>query len=254
MFLAAQILFSLASPLIKFSLLYFYHRLLRGTNYAHPLCRTAIWVSIAFNGGATLSYFFTVLFGCRPIRASWDIFPDYAYFCISDSSIIVFGILNAVTDFVVLGLPIPIVWSLQLPVETRAAVIALFSLSALACAAGILRTVYSAYWADSYDLSWNTWALGVAAMVELNLGIICASAPALKPLVKRFVPRLLEVGSSVGSEGSELLKGKLVKLGGWMARVKSLGTSGSSTIDEELGEKRPSVEVRQDRRWYKGWS
>ena len=248
MFLAAQILFALASPLIKFSLLYFYLRLLRGTN-SHPYVRIAILVSVAFNAGVSLSYFFTVVFGCRPISASWDIFPTYAYFCISDSSIIVFGILNAIADFVVLGLPVPIVWSLQLPVKTRAAVIALFSLSALACIAGILRTVYSSYWANSYDLSWNTWALGVAATVELNIGIVCGSAPALKPLLKRYVPRLLEVGSGDGSVASEA---RFLKLGGWVAKVKSSGLS--STTDEELGEVQPSVEGGPDRKWFKRWT
>ena len=248
MFLAAQILFALSSPLIKFSLLCFYHRLLRGTN-SHPYVRIAILISVAFNAGVSLSYFFTVVFGCRPISASWDIFPTYAYFCISDSSIIVFGILNAIADFVVLVLPVPIVWSLQLPARTRAAVIALFSFSVLACIAGILRTVYSSYWANSYDLSWNTWALGVAATVELNLGIVCASVPSLKPLLKMYAPRLLEVGSGDWNAASEA---RLVKLGDWMARVKSSGSS--TTTDEELGQVRSSMEGGPDRKWFKGWS
>ena len=85
-------------------------------------------------------------------------------------------------------LPIPIVWQLQMPKSQRLMVIGIFSLSVFACIAGLVRVYYTARVARSYDVGWEGYGEGMASILELNLGIICASAPALKPLVKRYWP------------------------------------------------------------------
>ena len=128
---------------------------------------------------------------------------------------LVFGIFNTINDFMVLALPIPIVWKLQLPIKQRIAVISILSISFLACISGIIRVVYSSRYVRSYDLPWDSYAMGLAAGVELNLGVvspnvnfflqyrppvkgshhgrqICASAPALRPLFARYLPRVFE--------------------------------------------------------------
>lgn len=85
---------------------------------------------------------------------------------------LVFGIVSAINDFMVLALPIPIVWKLQLPIKQRIAVISIFSISFLACISGIIRVVYSSRYVRSYDLPWDSYAMGLAAGVELNLGVV----------------------------------------------------------------------------------
>ena len=75
-----------------------------------------------------------------------------------------------------------------MPRSQRLMVIGIFSLSALACIAGLIKIYYAGRVAKSYDIGWEGYGEGFASMLELNLGIICASAPALKPLVKRYWP------------------------------------------------------------------
>ena len=75
-----------------------------------------------------------------------------------------------------------------MPPPQRIIVIGIFSLSTLACIAGIVKVYYSSRVAVSYDLGWEGYGEGFASMLEVNLGVICASAPALKPLVKRYWP------------------------------------------------------------------
>lgn len=85
----------------------------------------------------------------------------------------VFGILATITDFMVLVVPIPIVWQLQLPIKQRVAVISIFSVSFFACISGIIRAVYMAVYARSHDQLWDSYAMGLTAGLELNLGIVC---------------------------------------------------------------------------------
>ena len=125
-----------------------------------------------------------------PVKSQWDVFPNYSYRCINPNSILIFGALNTVDDFLVLLIPIPIIWTLQLRARQRIAVLSLFSVSFLACIAGILRTYFSVDYAHSYDQSWATWSLGLASIFELNVGLLCASVPALRPLFQKYFPRM----------------------------------------------------------------
>ena len=63
-------------------------------------------------------------------------------------------------------------------------------ISFLACIAGILRTYFSVDYVNSYDQSWATWSLGLASILELNIGLFCASVPALRPLMQKLFPCL----------------------------------------------------------------
>lgn len=85
---------------------------------------------------------------------------------------LVFGIINVINDFMVLALPIPIVWKLKLPIKQRIAVISILSISFLACIAGIIRVVYSERYIESYDQSWDSYGMGLSAGLELNLGVV----------------------------------------------------------------------------------
>ena len=195
MFFAAQICYSFASPLTKISILCLYRRLL-GASSDRRILKGLIVITGALILGLAISYFFTVVFECRfispfftpikppnlsssldnhfdsPIKASLDFIPSYPYSCIHPWSMLVIGILGTINDFMVLALPIPIVWKLQLPIKQRIVIISIFSISFLACFSGIIRVVYSSHYVRSYDLPWDSYAMGLAAGVELNLGVV----------------------------------------------------------------------------------
>ena len=60
------------------------------------------------------------------------------------------------------------------------------------CIAGILRTYYTLAVTDSQDVTWGGYNLWTWEGVEVNLGISCACAPAIKPLLLRWFPRIME--------------------------------------------------------------
>jgi hypothetical protein len=58
------------------------------------------------------------------------------------------------------------------------------------CIAGALRLYYSIITDKSPDTPWEGFYLWTWESIEINLGIVCASAPCLKSLITRIVPRL----------------------------------------------------------------
>lgn len=89
-------------------------------------------------------------------------------------------------------LPIPLIAHLQLPLKRRIGAIILVSLGCIVCIAGAVRAYYS--WLaliDTYDETWQSYGIYISATVEVDLGVICACAPALRViLVKIVAPRL----------------------------------------------------------------
>jgi hypothetical protein len=94
------------------------------------------------------------------------------------------AVINISTDFMLALLPVPLIWKLQMPLRTRLSLVAVLSLGIFAAVAGIIRQLSSSqfgvpepYIHDSYSI-WN--------FIELDMGIIAASLPALKPLFAWF--------------------------------------------------------------------
>lgn len=101
------------------------------------------------------------------------------------------SIVNVVLEFLTMLVPIPIIWQLSLPKRQRLAVIAIFGLGFVVCVAGALKTHYvHTGIGESYDEQWDVYPLWILTIVEADVGLICASAPALKPFVGRYLPQV----------------------------------------------------------------
>lgn len=95
------------------------------------------------------------------------------------------SVINIFTDFLATAIPMPLIWSLNLPARQRLAVISIFGLGIVVNVAGSVRTVY--VWKSmkaSYDMTWVGWPILVAAVVEISLGLVYL------PVNTRMTPRL----------------------------------------------------------------
>ncbi|KAJ5198857.1 hypothetical protein N7491_000576 [Penicillium cf. griseofulvum] len=197
--LSFQILFSLSSCFTKISLLWFCRRLIGKGKFG--LYNRAFILSIVFVGGSSLLFSLISIFQCTPVSAYWHISPTGSYRCMDDGAIVFSAsVINIFTDFLVTALPMPLIWSLKLPARQRLAVISIFGLGVVVNVAGSVRTVY--VWKSmvvGYDATWIGWPVLIAAVVEISLGLICSSAPALRPLVAAFLPRLLGSTRNINS-------------------------------------------------------
>ncbi|KAM0802195.1 hypothetical protein BDR22DRAFT_140645 [Usnea florida] len=190
--ITAQILFFWAATLNKISLLCFYKRL---TGPVTPLWyKWCIIVALAFHAAMLLAFFIVAVNACRPLSAFFDPLATYPYTCINEGVFMLsFSIITIFLDFLLVLMPLPIVSTLQLSRKQRIAVNTLFALGFFVCIAGIVQAVYvNEALVKSYDETWTGWPLWIASAIEVDLGILCVSLPAIRPLLAIYIPQLLE--------------------------------------------------------------
>ncbi|KAF3223704.1 hypothetical protein TWF679_000141 [Orbilia oligospora] len=189
-YIVLDILYPIAALIIKSSLLLFYYSLFSGR-----YLRLSVWATFGFTLATTMTIILYSIFKCHPV-AYWS--EWYTSECDSHQKIpyLVTGSFMILSDVIIWVLPLPMVLKLQLYRRERIAAIFTFSLGIFACIASIFRlqAVYKYFFTSAGTGKTpiiNTWTI-----VELNLAIICASAPALRALCIRHAPKLLSYGSN----------------------------------------------------------
>ena len=81
--------------------------------------------------------------------------------------------------------------NLHLPKKQKLGLLAILSLSILVILAAIIRVVRVLHIVTSQDVPWDSYDVDIWAAVEINTGIFCVSAPAVKPLLRQLAPGLL---------------------------------------------------------------
>ncbi len=107
----------------KCSILFFYRRIFRGSCFS-----VIVWATIVLAVVWGVSFFFTLLFLCTPI-------PTYARYgasgpgvSCSDQAQVFYAlsISDVLIDFIIITIPIPFVWRLQMPLRHKIAVTGIF--------------------------------------------------------------------------------------------------------------------------------
>ena len=78
----------------------------------------------------------------------------------------------------------PIFLKLRLSKKQRAGLICLFGIGLLVVAAGALRLYFTLAALKSYDVTWKGFPMWLCTAVEVNLGMVCACVPTLKPIFR----------------------------------------------------------------------
>ncbi|KAI9707137.1 MAG: hypothetical protein M1836_000097 [Candelina mexicana] len=241
--LSAQFLLFWAATLNKMSLLVFYRRLI--TSATGKIYSWLINGGLAIMGAVLLAFTVAAACACRPMKAFWAFYPpDYEYHCIDEGGyMMAFGIITIFLNFFTLAMSVPPIWCLRLPVKQKLAALSLFSMGIVVCIAGIVQVYYvQQSLVSSYDETWTGWPLWLCSAVEVDVGILCVSLPAIRPLLAKYIPRLLEStrgGSSKansketeGTEGSKDFKNSQVSSDGSSTEC---GTPTASVFAKEAG-------------------
>ncbi|KAI0115758.1 hypothetical protein GGR51DRAFT_361794 [Nemania sp. FL0031] len=180
-------LFDLATSLTKLSILAMLRRLTAASS--SKIEHAVVLILAALVAANCFIFIIVEIFQCWPISSAWTI-SETSYYCIDEEAhLMSANIINTVTDFVVVLLPIRATMTFQLSSRQRVIVISLFGLGLIASSVGIARTYFT--WlqltAADYDTTWQGWYVWLSSLIELHLGIICASVPATKPLFASFM-------------------------------------------------------------------
>ncbi|PGH15073.1 hypothetical protein AJ80_05698 [Polytolypa hystricis UAMH7299] len=100
------------------------------------------------------------------------------------------AVLNIASDFAVLAVPIPTIYSLKLTLKQKISLGCLLGVGSGVIICSIARLPYVVILPNEPDATYYQAILGVWSIVEVNLGVICACAMRLKPLIKTYLPQL----------------------------------------------------------------
>ncbi|KAF4960164.1 hypothetical protein FGADI_1183 [Fusarium gaditjirri] len=186
-----NIFYMLSSDLAKISLPFFYLRLSPERTF-----RIVIYILVSLVGLYALIYAMVSLFGCQPIKASWDLAAQATGKCVDK-----FGFfLAASVANVVMDLKMCLLFLFT--TGDFVIIVAIYN-----CALTVKLFSNPNYtWGLAYELCW-TYA-------ELAGCVICASASSLKPFFKRILPGIFSShgasygGPSGATGGSNAIKSR----------------------------------------------
>jgi hypothetical protein len=125
--LAAPLLYAIGTASAKVSLALFYRRL-----NPNRIFQAFVWLSLVVTLGSYTSIFFSLLFACKPIAASWDPLLLATAVCINRGGIyIAQAVIGIVTDVLLLALPIPTVLKLQMPNKQKFGLVGIFAIGSM---------------------------------------------------------------------------------------------------------------------------
>ncbi|KAL8919518.1 MAG: hypothetical protein Q9208_006710 [Pyrenodesmia sp. 3 TL-2023] len=215
---AYQMFWAFAMASIKVSILLFYRRLFprEATSPKWRMCQLAlVIVSVV----CCLISVFGSAFACIPVASIWDYSIQGAR-CLNLTTLARFTCVTGfITDILILTLPIPIVWSLQLDSSKKVGVCGVFLLGGLyvflpfnllslsyslepdpsframsasiadgsgfrsVCVASIIRFVYLEAISRN-DPTWSNVDSIIWTAVEASIAIICACLPIMAPILR----------------------------------------------------------------------
>lgn len=115
--------------LIKLSILLLWKRLFGRIRSFARFCSIMIWVITAWS----IAFFFATLFQCGT-RWTWNWAPIFIFLTqCSDTlnMLTVFTATDVLTDFIIMFMPVPIIWKLQMPLRKKLGVTSIFMVGLL---------------------------------------------------------------------------------------------------------------------------
>ncbi|KAF4537468.1 Plasma membrane protein pth11-like protein [Lasiodiplodia theobromae] len=129
----------LAIGFIKLSFLFFYRRIF----FVYNSFQVVSLVLVAITAAWIIAFFFGFTFACGTnFATNWASLAEIGEKCgFGFMATVVYAILDAVLDFIILVLPFPWIWKLQMPAIRKLQVCGVFMLGGVAVASAIVRMV-----------------------------------------------------------------------------------------------------------------
>ncbi|KAE9988728.1 hypothetical protein EG327_003249 [Venturia inaequalis] len=175
-------IYILSTTCAKLSVALQYRRIFTGGK-----TKRTLWCLMGLIVGCGIWSFCANLFFCAPIRKSWH--PESAGTCISKKDTwLSYSGANILISTVLIILPLPTIAKLQMQRRANLALVVIFSLGVFDIILSCLRLTSLSDLATTTDISWALQPVGIWTNLESTIAVICASLPALRPLIARAFP------------------------------------------------------------------
>ncbi|KAF1844422.1 uncharacterized protein K460DRAFT_163848 [Cucurbitaria berberidis CBS 394.84] len=179
--LAVVVVYKMIMTLIKISILMIYLRLAVSRTFAH-LCKATICLLAAYQ----LVVIIVVPAQCTPLHKLWDFTGQVPGHCINANAFYhATSAFHIAMDIWILVLPLRLILRIPRPPREKIALFVIFGLGIVSMIASIVRLQSLRLFTLSNDPFYDSLPINTWSMVEVNIGILCASIPTLKPLVSK---------------------------------------------------------------------
>lgn len=173
----------------KLSILLFYRRIFPKRSF-----NILVWTMFGMNAFWGVAYTFVYIFQCVPVEQVFTTsIGEPGRRCWSQAANQSFAISSIVLDVVILIMPMPSIWELQMPVRQKLVVTGIFLLGTVVVAIGIVKCVAFFTIIDiiekNHDTTHDEAPLFYYTIPESCLCVVSACLPTFRPLVHGFSPK-----------------------------------------------------------------
>ncbi|KAF2829295.1 hypothetical protein CC86DRAFT_453943 [Ophiobolus disseminans] len=161
-----------------------------------------IWANVLFYGVGTL----VEIFQCNPRSKIWNPFVEGTCPIDMRSHNMAAGVVNLVSDVIILGLPQLVIWKLQMSRASKIGLSLLFAIGTFACASAAVRFYYVYRLLHTTDQLYVASIAGLWGVGEMTAGFLIMGIPSLPKVFKSLpfsgsVVSLLRQLTRPGSSG-----------------------------------------------------
>ncbi|KAF2261281.1 hypothetical protein CC78DRAFT_419158, partial [Lojkania enalia] len=177
--LTAEVLYNVSIMITKLSILLLFDRIFPLQWFRRTNLTLGTFIVLY-----SVTQMFGTIFQCVPIHAKWT--PGVVPKCINYVAMIIScGAINIITDFIMLVLPIPILWKLQVSQHRKWVLMLMFLMGAFVCVISIVRLFYAQH-VDTVDPTWDFVWPSMISGLECCSAILTACIPTYRPLVNKI--------------------------------------------------------------------
>ncbi|CAG8957345.1 hypothetical protein HYFRA_00010771 [Hymenoscyphus fraxineus] len=178
-----QILHTCAMPTIKAYTLVFYLRIFVFRRFKMLVFAVGLYVFLWW-----VAVILIALFQCQPVGGTYSLISK----CLMGREFLkaqqIAGVLNVISDLVIILMPIPVVLKLQMPMQHKMTVVGIFLTGSMVLVAGIGRTISYYQTPHDYDFSYHDYYFLIWTSIEPCMAIIGACLPSCRPIFKHYSP------------------------------------------------------------------
>ncbi|KXX83469.1 hypothetical protein MMYC01_200075 [Madurella mycetomatis] len=200
---------------LKGCMICFYHRITLGLREQKVVKWTGVACVLAYAGVIA-----TIWGRCTPVHRNWQVVPY------PGANYLALVVLNVSTDFVIVCIPIPMLWRVKLSIRRKIFIGILLCSGVFIMIAALLRCILSLRDIEGINIS-TIWAIR-----ETFVGLIVVNAASIKPLFS--TTRWLS-SSKISGDGNENSGGYVDKDGHALVTIGGSGAARNPSSKRYLG-------------------
>ncbi|KAI0107450.1 hypothetical protein GGR51DRAFT_570835 [Nemania sp. FL0031] len=218
--------YALSMGFLKLSILSLY-----GSIFPSRRFHYCLWAVATFTLFWTVASVVGAIIQCLPIEYGWDKTIQGGRCWGYGALALAVCALNILSDFIILGLPVPLVLKLHVTAQKKRLIILTFAIGSSACIISIVRLPFLLQ-VGTLDGSWTAVPSGYVSCLELTVGIFAVSSPTYRALYKRIFKTKKSAWARAPGTTHQSWK-SLLRMTLWASKPRSLN-SGSQRHSDEL--------------------